>query len=260
MDAVLAAHFKQQAELQIEPWRIELHKQERLIEDYRALGNVALQSLIVDKAKMGDLSPDEVMSLTYLVYGDSEGEATKFYVRILLMKQGQERVTSHNWYVAKHAGPSFLSQYGDRIGKLTWPLFPQTEGNQVFSLLNYQILATAAPNPSGGAASASPSRKPLPFRIDPAGAGYAAPVVPDAHGNPVVELTEVQNSFLAMKKKLEALERQVQQQQRSFQQAEPAPRRQEPKHEQPAQGWRGKKAARNPRGGDAEEESKKTDF
>ena len=82
------------------------------------------QQQFLDLAKAGLLSPSEVMTGCYILFGNTS--SIKQFTHLLLQKKEQERILAHNFYVVEHLQDkeAFFACHGDRLRTLRFPLFP----------------------------------------------------------------------------------------------------------------------------------------
>jgi len=120
----LAKYFRE-AELRTHQlWRREFEKFTTIKETWLATSLETKRAMFVDKAKAKNLNPTEAMLAIYLLYG---GETELEFLRSLLVSSsGSLRLMMHNMYVASSCDASFLHSFGDRVIKLSEPLFPHT--------------------------------------------------------------------------------------------------------------------------------------
>ncbi len=71
------------------------------------------------------VAPNDVIVLTYLLFGDHRTDQPVDLEALVTLYKGQSRVTAHNMLVAKRAGESFQRQHGHALKNLRrFPLFP----------------------------------------------------------------------------------------------------------------------------------------
>jgi hypothetical protein len=196
----LQAFFERQEQQRLQPWRHGLAAARIMLEKYRATTAVYKQQQAVEQAKAAMLSHDDVISLTYSLYGDDARR--QIYAGLVLGKRGLDRITIHNWMVAMAIGEDYISEHGEAISKLTTPLFPPAVE---YAGLNQKLLllASTPDHVAGGGveslyaeaprrpATAKPAKKPQ---------GGAVPfsVVPDGTGGYAVDLQAVSDAFVRL--------------------------------------------------------------
>lgn len=208
--AVLAEHFRLEALRRVEPWRVALHMHESIFEQVRKQTSEQKQAMFLDLARNGLLSPEDVLTGTYLLYGCKED--LEMYSGLSLRLSGHKRVVAHNWFVARQQEPAFVQIHGEIISKLQWPLFPP---HPEFSAINQRLLTECA-EVSGGAAQARSFVPSVYRRRDPSGGSFFAPVI-DVGGQAAVDLGPAEDAVLALQQRLVALERQNAELQRKVQ-------------------------------------------
>jgi hypothetical protein len=147
------------------------------------------------------LTADEVLVGTYVALGKQHD--LDFLLHGLVSKNARQRITAHNWRMAEDYGESFLATWGRFIDSLPFPLLPPFDELQVENLKLLREM-TEARDPQGGS---GPMKTPSVFKEEPVrGDGYSVPV--NEHGH--VDLTVVQDSFLALQRDVERLTQQMQ--------------------------------------------------
>ena len=185
----LLRHFSEEEKRARERWRATAERLAVQREQFATEPTEDQRALFVDLAKSSMLSAAEVLTGTYLMFGDNA--ALRFYSGILLRCSESERILSHNMYVASKLGDTFLSTHGDAIVSLAWPLFPP---DARFSALNQRLLFEAGGATGAGAYNPSVFRK-----SSVQGGGYFAPVVQTPeHPGGVVDLSEIERAFVAL--------------------------------------------------------------
>jgi hypothetical protein len=181
----------------------------------QTLASCEVKMVEMCKAKM--LTEEDVMALTYTLYAHKRASAQPsdhaasvtarvMYASILLDKRGLDRITNHNWFVAKARGDEFLLEYGEKIEKLLFPLFPPMEA---FHALNQQLLFTVDDSVTGGSTADSRKLGQAFFRQSGSleGGALPFPVNVDALGSAFVDLQPVGDHAKAVDMRLAALER-----------------------------------------------------
>ena len=205
----LTKHLKEQSLQRIAPFRV---KEAQLASERESIAGDSEElqhRTTLDMAKSKQFYPEEVMMLTYVQYG--KAEAQRFYVGLLQRKSGLQRVVAHNFYVAAHCEPSFIATWGDVLTYCPYPLFPSGEG---FTALNRTLLAEVqAAYEMGhviGGDSTQPRDIPRPTVFKPTHA--AVPTGGEyrvAVENGQVNLTEVEDSYVALKRDVDDLRQTV---------------------------------------------------
>ncbi len=198
---MMADHLQQQEIFRREPWRATLKTARAQYEAMEAATNQHVLDTFRDQAKNQMLCPDEVMAMTYLMYGN--GCAAKVYAQMVMQYQGLERVRRHNWFVADHLDEQWMTANGDRIDGLQWPLFPPVPE---FSALNTMILRNTE-GVTGGAAGGT--AMPRCFRAGPVGGAVHVPIDVDGHGNYAANVTEIAEAFNRLKREVADSKREI---------------------------------------------------
>jgi hypothetical protein len=160
VSAALVAHFVDADALKLDPWRAERKKAKRFAEQALSL---SYESDALESAKAGQLTADEVITLTYTLYATEE-KTMKILNRLLLEKRGMERIRIHNWYVAEALGEDWLTSNGEAVAKLAFPLFPP---RPEYSTLNKRLLLSVSSDVVGGGQSPSAANGPASMYAQP---------------------------------------------------------------------------------------------
>lgn len=202
VEGELARLLRQQEQRALDPWRIDAQRYEAEAAAYAAIGDEKTARMAVGLAKARRLSPADVMTLSYTVFGSPQ--ALKFYSHVLMQKTGTDRVRAHNHFVARACGEEFLRQWGSKLASLAYPLFPA--GDDAFNTLNIILLGEESEVVGGSSRRSAPSVfKPEP---QPEGAGYLAPVI-DVDGHAAVDLGPAESAVIALQRRVAQLERRV---------------------------------------------------
>lgn len=140
--AALAAHFARETAFKYEPWRATREKYARFIDSTTTSQAPERRQAIIDMAKQHLLSADDVMYVTYSMFGDDRARAV--FAATVMQKTGIERIRTHNWFVAQGYGEQWTTDNGEAIERLTLPLFPALPE---FRSLNAELLRAGV---SGG--------------------------------------------------------------------------------------------------------------
>ena len=185
-DGALLQFLKEQDRRHVDKWLSVASRLEGQRDEFRAEDTEMRQSLFLDLAKAKMLTQDQVMVATYSLYGSPQDQG--LFTSMQLRMSGQDLVRAHNFYVASLREKGFLSTYGSLLVSMPWPLFPHCKE---FSALNQQLLVEASSVQGGGGRSTM-------FRETPLGGGYPLQVQ-DVHGQPFVDMGEIQEAFGEMK-------------------------------------------------------------
>jgi hypothetical protein len=197
-----------------EPWRLDLDNaaEERL--DVAKQTQAEQQALFLSLAKAKGLTGDDVMAMTYALYGNRE--AMGFYAHVIMRKTGLARVKAHNMYVAsaRPDAASFQHADGALLVHLPVPLFPPTAefaGLTATLLREYSLWLESAGIPRGGEGSARGFTSALyATRRATVEGGGTLPVVPSTDGQGwVVDVTPVEEAFHSVFTTLNALATEV---------------------------------------------------
>ena len=186
-DAALTAYFKS-AELRTQqPWRKQYEHYQALIKDWEATPLETLREVFTDKAKNGLLQPSEAMLGIYLLYGGER--ELDFLRRLLVNASGSLRTMMHNFFVAEHRDPSFLTMFGGKVAELQEPLFPHTKE---FTALNSILLQQHETTLGGGEKRSLFQRE---EEADPLGGGPNAmfAVLTSPEGHQYVDLSVIES-------------------------------------------------------------------
>ena len=131
-----------------EPWRVAVQNASVDKTVFTKQTTTVQQQQFVEGAKAHRVSQEDVLTLTYLLFGAAESH--RFYCGIILNKRGSARIQAHNWYVANAVKDSeaFLTAHGKTIQGLTVPLFPPVD--ELHGLNTALLLDAAAEGISGG--------------------------------------------------------------------------------------------------------------
>ena len=177
-----------------EPWRASRDAHRAALQGLMREPEVSKErhrKLAIDLARNHELTPREVMELSYSIFGSDYDRI--FYNNILLNKHGADRVRAHNWYLAELQGDQFIDQFGERIQGLAWPLFPTNE--EAFSSLNTRLLSGAIEG------AGEPHEVPAVYkqqRDDLLGGETIVPVLP----NGTIDITFVETAFKTLEQQV----------------------------------------------------------
>jgi hypothetical protein len=190
----LAKYFRE-AELRThQVWRREFEKFTTIKETWMKTSLETKRAMFVDKAKARNLNPTEAMLSIYLLYG---GEAELEFLRSLLVSSsGSLRLMMHNMYVASACDASFLHSFGDKIMKLSEPLFPHVSD---FTAMNTMLIEEVD---NGGAPERSRFFK-NPDDNDPLGGGPTHFYLQtDSDGQYYTDMTTVEQTVAGLQRQL----------------------------------------------------------
>ena len=131
----LKTYFATAEQRTLEPWRVEDQRLQAERNAVKAMTLREVQDAFLEAAKNATLTPDEVMTGTYLLFADTE--AAKQFGMMVLQRRGLARVRAHNSFVLEHMEAALSSANASRIAALNFPLFPPTKG---FNGLNARLL------------------------------------------------------------------------------------------------------------------------
>ena len=194
-DGALLQFLKEQDRRHVDKWLSVASRLEGQREEFRVETTEMRQALFLDLAKAKMLTQDQVMVMTYTLYGTSEDQG--FFMSMQLRMSGQELIRAHNFFVASGREKGFLSSYGDLLVSMPWPLFPP---GKEFSALNQQLLVEASSLLGGGGRTCSL------FKDSLLGGGYSVPVQDCQGPQPFVVLDEVENTVGGILQRLARLE------------------------------------------------------
>ncbi len=190
----LTSYFAAQEQRQLEPWRV---LQQRLARERTVVATTPLEKLqlhFIALAKDRQLTTDEVMTATYTLFGSPESLTQ--YSAMVISRRGHDRVVAHNAFVMESLDAALLTAYGHRILKMPYPLFPSTPD---FAHLNTRLLQSWSAEDGEAIGGESPKASDCSdmFRTvsQAEGAGTTLPVVQDASGAFVVDVTIVETAF-----------------------------------------------------------------
>jgi len=192
----LREYFEKAERRGLQRWRATAEKLEAERNVLWRETEVQQRLMFVDRAKASLLYPEDVITGTYLLFGDDA--ARRFYAGVLLRKTGLDRVVAHNFFVSSKLDESFVNIHGDRLVDFAWPLFPPDAN---FAALNEKLLSETN-EPSGGGRQVN---RPSVFRpASGEGAGYTAPVLMDGNGQQYVDLSEIESAYLTLQQAVAA--------------------------------------------------------
>jgi hypothetical protein len=107
-----------------EPWRAAIENAAAERADVELQKQAEQRELFLALCKAHALSSDDVLALTYILYGDAA--SLKFYAHVLMRKSGMARITAHNYFVASQRpdADAFSHADGALLATLPLPLFP----------------------------------------------------------------------------------------------------------------------------------------
>lgn len=191
-EGALAKHFQDSELRNLQPWRVDVQRFERIKADWARTTLEQKQSLFLRKAENHRLGATEAMLGMYLLYGSEED--LDFLRSLLVSSSGDQRMFMHNMYVACMREEVFLLSNGHKIPHLTTPLFPAMDE---FNLLNDMVLSEEA---VGGG-----SEKKL-FKEaeegDPLGGGMSCPVILNPDGSAYADITDIGEAVLFLQRQI----------------------------------------------------------
>lgn len=160
-----------------------------------------------DKAKAGELSPQEVMVGLYLLFPDDEWQGKARLYELLYRKPKHRVVEDHNWYVFHTWDEATKATWGPYIEDLEFPLFPGE-----LDALNSTILGASGPAPLRGGGR-RPKKIEEYYRLDGVDqlvGGYTE-AVKDATGTQVLEvdMSNTEDALRILHEQLRNVERQI---------------------------------------------------
>jgi len=185
----LKTYFATAEQRTLEPWRVEDQRLQAERNAVKAMTLGEVQDAFLEAAKNATLTPDEVMTGTYLLFANTD--AAKQYGMMVLQRRGLARVRAHNSFVLEHMEASLSSANASRIAALQFPLFPPTKA---FNGPNARLMIEAESEVAGGRKRAATT--PAVFRRADVDGGGVMPVVQDPQtGMWGVDMTEVEKAF-----------------------------------------------------------------
>lgn len=197
----LREYFEASESRRLYAWRGEF---EKFLSDKKSIIAEPMETIreaFIEQCKNGMLSPDDMLTLSYLICGGVEDRL--LYAGAMLRFDRKERIKTHNFHVANEIGEAFLATHGKTISRMPWPLFPQSKS---LAATNLRLLQEASAL-TGGALEQAPV--PSVFRQPPpTGGEYWAPVV-SVGENAAVDLTNVEDAVKAMQAEIARLQQQI---------------------------------------------------
>lgn len=214
--ALLRSQFQSQEQRLLEPWRVEYQRFAAERGNLLETTSEELERWFVENAKAALLTPMEIMTATYTIYGTAD--SVKIFAGLILTKRGGQRVRAHNAFVASAMGEAWVATHGERALRCPFPLFPP---DQRFAALQEQLLFEADAVSGQGTGKGSPKSKL--FRKVSAdeevqGSGWLAVQGSQELGFGV-DVTPIEEAVNNLYKKITACSQQQQQQQQQKNQA-----------------------------------------
>jgi len=253
----LAQFFREKEEKEVYPWKAAEKRAGIQLEHARAAfaepeGFENLRRTFCAQAKAGALSEVEAFVCHYLLFFPDPEFARFLLASLLLNTPPAQRLSIHNWAVAKTMATSRREAYGEKVAALGVPLFPEATGE--LAALNARILNEAVL--SGGGPQALQRRKGAQHFTNPPGErlwGAGNLMVSTApNGQAYVDIAPVEVAFVELQRRTGELQQAVAA--LSAQAAQPQQQQQQQQQQQHQQPWRARgrgyeRGRGQPRGG-----------
>ena len=194
--AKLEKYFSSRDEREAFPWKrdekralLQVERMQEAVADRSASADIEKE--FVRAAKNSLLSPAEVLTGQYLIFGDAT-DGPLSLLHLLLRVPANQRIAVHNWSLAQMMPKATKEAYGNEIAKLTVPLFPPKSDE--LAALNIKLLSSVCDSMvATGGGNTKHAQQAL-FRIDAndifnSEYGPSAAVAPRGAGILPVQLT-----------------------------------------------------------------------
>ena len=183
----------------IKQQRLQTHQKWRVAHDSALAAHAALsetndaQRQFIAAMRAKTLSPEEVVA-TQLQLFDATPGASVLAVQLHLRRSAIERIKLHNWRVLAVRGEPLLSQWGDKVEALRYPLLLAPELDDINELMYREL--EAAQITGGAEAEWVPTQFRQRRRLDElTGGAYFAPLHHDGQGNSAIDMSEMDDKL-----------------------------------------------------------------